>query len=56
MNMYEELKAWAEKWGIDHIVCERGNLVDIEFSGPCWYNATFSYNKERNSYIWYGGD
>ncbi len=57
-NMYEELKAWADKWGIPYTIEEDpdGPVCDISFGGPCYFDATFSYNKKDKTYIWYGGD
>ena len=58
MNMYEELKAWADKWGVKYDCIENSSnhYCDISFEGDTYHYATFSYNTETNDYTWYGGD
>ena len=58
-NMYDELKAWADKWGVNYTeqladdkwVCHR-----LYFDSETYYPAEFQYNPETNNYSWYGGD
>ena len=58
MNMYEELKAWADKWGVKYDCTENSSnhYCDISFEGGTYSYATFSYNTETKEYTWYGGD
>ena len=56
MNMYEELKAWAEKWNVPHQIVEDDNCVAISFDSITYYDATLNYNKKTGDYTWYGGD
>ena len=58
MNMYEELKAWADKWGVKYECVENADnhCCDISFDGPTYDQATFSYNTETKDYTWFGGD
>lgn len=59
MNMFEELKAWADKWGVryeekpadEKWVCHR-----LYFDSETYYPAEFQYNPETNTFSWYGGD
>ena len=59
MNMYEELKAWADKWGVkykekpadEHWVCHR-----LCFESETYYPAELQYNPKTGDFSWYGGD
>ena len=56
MNICEELKAWADKWGVSYVITEDDESIDIEFDSASYYGAMFHYNKNFKSYVWYGGD
>ena len=56
MNMFEELKAWADKWNVQYIIREYGQMVYIEFEAQTYGIPQFSYNKETGDFLWYGGD
>ena len=59
MNMYEELKSWADKWGVNYTeklankewVCHR-----LYFDSETYYPAEFQYNPATGNFSWYGGD
>lgn len=55
-NMLEELKAWADEWGVTYTITEDDDSIDIKFDSASNYGATFHYNKNFKNYIWYGGD
>ena len=55
MNMFEELKAWADKYNVKHTIRDYGNLVYIEFDAQSYGITQFSYNKETGDLQWYGG-
>lgn len=56
MNMFEELKAWADKWNVQYTIREYGQMVYIEFDAQTYGIPQFSYNKETGDFLWYGGD
>ena len=58
MNMFEELKAWADKWNIPYTISEYSipDCIDIDFDSQTSVEPTFSYNKRTGDYAWYGGD
>ena len=56
MEKLNELKAWANKWGIPYREEENENFVEIYFVGQSYTDAMFSVNKETGSCAWYGGD
>lgn len=56
MNMFEELRAWADKHNVQYCITKFGHVLDIEFDGQTSVNATFSYNTETGDFTWYGGD
>ncbi len=56
MNVFEELKAWADKWGMQYTIRERGQVVNIYFDTQTYGIPQFSYNKETGDFLWYGGD
>ena len=56
MNMFEELKAWADRWGLSYEVREDEELAKIYFEGITYSDPFFSYNKNTGDYLWYGGD
>lgn len=58
-NMYDELKAWADKWGVNYkeqLVDDKWMVSQIYFESITYYDATFSYNPKTGDYNWYGGD
>ena len=58
MNMFEELRAWADKHNVQYCIKKFGHVLDIEFDsqGQTSVDATFSYNTETGDFTWYGGD
>jgi hypothetical protein len=56
MNMFEELKVWADKWKVPYKIREHSNMVYIEFDAQTYGIPQFSYNKETGDFLWYGGD
>ena len=54
--MFEELKAWAEKWNIPHEIVERDGWKEISFDSITCYDATLSVNTKTGEFTWYGGD
>lgn len=54
--MFEELKAWAEKWDISHTITEDNDCIRISFDSDTWEDPMFSYHKPTGSHAWYGGD
>lgn len=56
MNMFEELKAWADKWGAGYYIREDEHTIHIYFYGQSCSDAEFSYNKKTGDYCWFGGD
>ena len=58
MKMYEELKAWANKWGVKYKEGTPDKSFGcnvIEFESITYDDAAFSYNPETGDYVWYGG-
>lgn len=56
MNMFEELRVWADKHNVQYCIRKFGHVLYIEFDGQTSVNATFSYNTETGDFTWYGGD
>lgn len=59
MNMYEELKAWADKWGIPYtetLADDRRAVNCLKFDSATDIPAEFQYNPNTGDYAWYGGD
>ena len=56
MNMFEELKAWADKWNVGYTAEEDHTYVTIIFNSPDSMKPAFVYGKETGEFIWYGGD
>lgn len=56
MDMFEELRAWAEKWNIPHAITEDEECIRIGFDSVTYEDPMFSYNKTADSFAWYGGD
>ena len=59
MNMFEELKAWADKWGVKYQVyepCEQSPYQVITFD--CCDNSEplFAYNPTNGWGFWQGGE
>lgn len=58
-NMYDELKAWADKWGVPYrekLANETWAVHQLYFDSITYIDATFCYNPETGDYDWYGGD
>jgi hypothetical protein len=56
MDMFDELKAWADKWKVPYKIVERDGWKEISFDSITYYDATLSYNSNAGEYTWYGGD
>ena len=60
MNMFDELKAWADKWGVPYVVetlADENCAVNIlKFDSITYNPAEFHYGPKTGVYIWYGGD
>ena len=56
LNMFEELKAWAEKWNVPHQIIEREGWKKITFDSITYYDAILSVNTKTGEFTWYGGD
>ena len=59
MNMYDELKAWADKWGVkytEELANEKWCCHRLYFESETYYPAEFLYNPETGDFSWYGGD
>jgi hypothetical protein len=56
MNMFDELKAWADKWGVPYQIAGDDKHKEISFDSITYYDATLSYNANTGDYTWYGGD
>lgn len=59
MNKYEELKAWADKWGIAYTerpATKKWPINYIVFDSITWCPATFSFNPKTGEHAWYGGE
>ena len=61
MNMFEELRAWADKWKVPYSVRKYeqenyGQVIYIDFDTETYGVPRFSYNTETGNFAWYGGD
>jgi hypothetical protein len=59
MNMYEELKAWADKWGIPYtetLADDKRAVNSLKFDSATYFPAELQYNPNTGDYAWYGGD
>ena len=59
MNMYEELKAWADKWGVKYTVSEpteQWPYYVIAFDCCDYQEPTFHYNPKDGWNFWHGGE
>ena len=56
MDMFDELKAWADKWKVPYKVAEHDGWKEISFDSITYDDATMSYNSTTGDYTWYGGD
>ena len=56
MSMFEELKAWADKWNVAYTTEDDHVYDTIVFNGPNYFNAAFVYNRDTGEYEWLGGD
>jgi hypothetical protein len=59
--MYEELKAWADKWNIAYTEENYNGELCIKFDGKIFTNATygegkvsFEYNSKSGRFKWSG--
>lgn len=56
MDMFDELKAWADKWKVPCKVTEHDVWKEISFDSITYDDAAMSYNSSTGEYTWYGGD
>ena len=59
MNMFDELKAWADKWGVPYIETladENWAVNTLKFDSITYYPAEFHYDPKTRDYDWYGGE
>ena len=59
MNMYEELKAWADKWGIPYteiLANDKRAVNTLKFDSMTDFPAEFQYTPDTGDYAWFGGD
>lgn len=59
MNMYEELKDWADKWGVKYTESkanENWALDMICFECADYQDPAFGYNPKTGHFTWYGGE
>jgi hypothetical protein len=56
MNMFEELRAWADKHNVRYCIRKYGHMLYMDFDSQTYVNAIFSYNTETGDFAWYGGD
>ncbi len=59
MNMYDELKAWADKWGIKYTefqANEHWALNMIYFTCNDYQEPAFVYDPKTGHHTWYGGE
>ena len=63
MEMYEELKAWADKWGVEYTEEKFGDTLYLNFKGGIYLNAVygegeiyFAYNLKDGTSKWAGGN
>ena len=56
MDMFEELKAWAEKWNVPYAIKEDDECIRIGFDSVTYEDPMFSYHKPTGRFAWYGGD
>ena len=59
MNMYEELKAWADKWGVkytERLADEFWAYNKLIFESITELPAEFNYDPKTKDFDWYGGD
>ena len=59
MDMFEELKAWADKWGIQYEAFEptgKWPFKSIVFSCGDYQEPAFHYNPNDGHRYWTGGE
>ena len=56
MDMFDELKAWADKWKVPYKAGEHDGWKEISFDSITYDDATMCYNSITGEYTWYGGD
>ena len=56
MNMFEELKAWADKHNVRYRIRKYDYMLYMDFESQTYADAIFSYNTETGNFTWYGGD
>lgn len=64
MNMYEELKAWADKWGVKYTEYPATEAetedwaLDMIYFNDCCDNQepAFGYDPKTGHHTWYGGE
>lgn len=59
MNMYEELKAWADKWGVkytEYLANEKWVFNMLYFDSIDYQEPAFEYDSKTGEYRWRGGE
>ncbi len=56
MNMFEELRAWADKHNVRYCIRKYGHMLYMDFDSQTYSDAIFSYNLETGDFARYGGD
>ena len=56
MNMFEELKAWADKHNVRYRIRKCDHMLYIYFESQTYSPAAFAYNTKTGDFGWDGGD
>ena len=59
MNMYEELKAWADKWGVkytEYPASEKYPFNCLYFDSMDYQEPSLEYDPKTGEYRWRGGE
>lgn len=59
MDMYEELKAWADKWGVkytEYPASEKWMFKSLYFESIDYQEPAFEYDPKTGEYRWRGGE
>ena len=59
MNMCEELKAWADKWGVkytEYLANEKWVFNMLYFDSIDYQEPAFEYDPKTGEYRWRGGE
>ena len=59
MNMYEELKVWADKWGVkytEYLASGKYSFNCLYFDSMDYQEPSFEYDPKTDEYRWRGGE